>query len=276
MKSAIARLSTETVGFLTEKLRIATDWQAANQQLGFMSGIESFFANEDEFAQCLTLLEPELAVAERMDRREYGDFQTPSALSDAICSHLVRQQVPADVLIEPTFGQGAFLVSALTHFPGLKEVHGVEIHASYCWQTKFAIFELFVRTPALKRPRILLHHADVFRFDFRALARKLSSTGTVFVLGNPPWVTNAELGSLSSRNLPRKSNIKALNGLDAITGKGNFDIGEYIILMMLEAFSEHEGGLAMLAKNSVIRNLIHDLPRAAHRIGARFARREPA
>jgi len=267
MKSAIARLSTATLGLLTEKLRTATDWQAANQRLRVMCGIECFFANESEFARCLTLLEPKLAVADEMGRREYGDFQTPLTLSDAVCSHLVRQRVPANILLEPTFGLGTFMVSALTHFPALKEIHGVEIHEPYCWRTKFAILELFVRTPALKKPRILLHHADVFRFDFRALARGLSRTEPVLVLGNPPWVTNAELGSLNSRNLPRKSNIKALTGLDAITGKGNFDIGEYIILTMLDAFSEHPGGLAMLAKNSVVRNLIHDLPRGARRIG---------
>jgi hypothetical protein len=54
--------------------------------------------------------------------------------------------------------------------------------------------------------------------------------------------------------------------LDAITGKGNFDIGEYIILMVLDAFSQRTGSLAMLAKNIVIKNVVQDLPNANHSI----------
>lgn len=57
-----------------------------------------------------------------------------------------------------------------------------------------------------------------------------------------------------------------LNGLEAITGKGNFDIGEYIILLMLNIFSKYNGHLAMLAKNSVIKNLIYDLPKTNYKI----------
>jgi hypothetical protein len=52
----------------------------------------------------------------------------------------------------------------------------------------------------------------------------------VLIVGNPPWVTNAELSSLNSQNLPEKSNIKALQGMDAITGRSNFDIGEFVLL----------------------------------------------
>jgi hypothetical protein len=267
MKSAIARLSTETAGLLGDGLRRAADYVQANELLEHLSGIEGFFARELELEQCLALLEPAVAVAEDSGRREYGDFQTPASLADAICSHLVQEQLTPDVVIEPTFGRGAFLISALTHFPALKAVHGVEIHEPYCWQAKFAILELFVANPTLNRPRIFLHRADVFKFDFHALTRQFSGQNTVLVLGNPPWITNAELGSLKSRNLPRKTNIKALRGLDAITGKGNFDIGEYIILMMLEAFSRRKGWLAMLAKNSVIRNVVYDLPRTGHQIG---------
>ncbi len=42
--------------------------------------------------------------------------------------------------------------------------------------------------------------------------------GPLLVVGNPPWVTSAELGALGSDNHPRKSNIKGLRGLDARTG----------------------------------------------------------
>jgi len=92
------------------------------------------------------------------------------------------------------------------------------------------------------------------------------ANNNVLVLGNPPWVTNSELGILNSKNLPKKTNIKSLNGLDAITGKGNFDISESIILMMLNSFLKYNGNMAMLAKNSVIKNLIHHLPATSCKI----------
>ena len=34
------------------------------------------------------------------------------------------------------------------------------------------------------------------------------------MVGNPPWVTNAELGSLGSVNLPEKSNFQNLGGFN--------------------------------------------------------------
>jgi hypothetical protein len=93
----------------------------------------------------------------------------------------------------------------------------------------------------------------------------------ILVLGNPPWVTNSELSSLNSTNTPIKSNFKSFNGLDAITGKGNFDIGEFIILSMLNAFSTYNGSLAMLVKNSVIKNVLQNLPKTNYPISNLFS-----
>ena len=80
----------------------------------------------------------------------------------------------------------------------------------------------------------------------------------MLVLGNPPWVTNAMLSSLDSDNLPAKSNFKKHSGFDAMTGKGNFDIGEYISLMLVKAFHHQQGHIAFLVKNSVLKNLVFD------------------
>lgn len=41
-----------------------------------------------------------------------------------------------------------------------------------------------------------------------------------------------------------------------MTGKGNFDIAEYISLMLLDAFQNHNAYLSLLVKNSVIKNII--------------------
>lgn len=81
------------------------------------------------------------------------------------------------------------------------------------------------------------------------------------IIGNPPRVTNSILSTLNSRNLPAKSNFKQTKGIDAITGKGNFDIGEYISLKMLDVFSKENGNFAFLIKNSVIKNIIYEQKR---------------
>jgi hypothetical protein len=72
-------------------------------------------------------------------------------------------------------------------------------------------------------------------------------------------VTNTQLSSLHSYNLPLKENFKGCLGLDAITGKGNFDIAEYIILQMLSEFSGYNCTLAMLCKTIVAKNIIRDV-----------------
>ncbi len=174
-------------------------------------------------------------------------------------------------MIEPTFGKGSFLISALEYFPKLERIYGVEIYEPYYWQAKFDILELFIKNPNLNKPRIFLYHGDIFKFDFTEIEKAIESYNNVLILGNPPWVTNSELGSLNSSNLPKKSNFKSLNGLEAITGKGNFDIGEYVILMMLNSFSKYNGYMVMLVKNSVIKNLIYDLPRTNYRINDTIA-----
>jgi hypothetical protein len=78
----------------------------------------------------------------------------------------------------------------------------------------------------------------------------------VMILGNPPWVTNATLSALESKNLPTKSNFKGHSGFDALTGKSNFDIAEFILLKLIRDFTGEKVSIAMLCKNTVIRNLV--------------------
>ena len=47
-------------------------------------------------------------------------------------------------------------------------------------------------------------------------------------------------------------------GIDAIIGKGNFDIGEFISLKILDLFSKENGYFAFLIKNSVINNTVFE------------------
>ena len=56
-----------------------------------------------------------------------------------------------------------------------------------------------------------------------------------------------KLGSLNSANLPKKTNFKNHSGLDAMTGKGNFDIAEFITIIMLETFQEMKGAFTFIS-----------------------------
>lgn len=186
--------------------------------------------------------------------KEYGDYQTPAVFAEQVCQLLQRRLTP-DVILEPTFGVGNFLLSGLRLFPGIQKIFGIEINANY-----FAMATQYLKDKVATSVKVHLYNADIFTFDFTQIKAKLNPAESILIIGNPPWVTSAELTSINSSNLPHKVNFKGLNGLDAITGKGNFDITESIILQMLKEFRDYNCHIAMLCKNVVAKNIVHDLP----------------
>ncbi|MYC39440.1 MAG: SAM-dependent methyltransferase [Candidatus Dadabacteria bacterium] len=96
--------------------------------------------------------------------------------------------------------------------------------------------------------------ADFFSKDWESALDNLPEP--ILVIGNPPWVTNSQLGQLKSDNLPAKQNHKKMKGLDALTGKSNFDISEWMINRMIEWLQEKQGTVAMLCKTSVARKVL--------------------
>jgi hypothetical protein len=78
----------------------------------------------------------------------------------------------------------------------------------------------------------------------------------ILVIGNPPWVTSADLASLNSSNLPKKTNFHGFSGLDAKTGKSNFDISEWMLSHILESLDQRDATMAMLCKTSVARKVL--------------------
>lgn len=263
MKKAIEQLEPKVRKSLKDQFEDVVDYGSANHLLSTYSGIENFFNTQEEFLLCKEWLRLDSIICENSSRREYGDYQTPLELTDKICAYLVDSGISPDVLIEPTFGKGSFLISCIKYFTNLESIHGVELYEPYVWFSKFRILQFALKSPEFNKPKIRFYNEDVYDFDFRKIA---DSAQNLAVVGNPPWVTNAELGSLSSRNLPQKRNLKKFSGLDALTGKSNFDISECIILMMLDAFSEKRGHLAMLVKNTVIKNLVYDLPNYPYKV----------
>ncbi len=176
-------------------------------------------------------------------RIEYGDWQTPPELARAVADLLSRQAVRPASILEPTCGRGSFLLAAAESFPGIP-LHGYEINPGYVEESRHALAEL----PGG------VHEADFFRWPWETTIRNLPEP--VLVVGNPPWVTSAGLGVLGSINAPIKSNFKKHSGLDAITGKGNFDVSEWMILRLLGALAGRRFTLAMLCKAAVARRVL--------------------
>ncbi|MBI4670516.1 MAG: SAM-dependent methyltransferase [Chloroflexi bacterium] len=191
--------------------------------------------------------------------RQWGDFQTPLPLARRVCQVLDAQGIQPRLLIEPTHGAGNLILAALETFSTLEHVYGVEIQAQYAQQIQTTLAEHFEKT-RLSQLQIELARDDFFQHHFPA---RLTRARDILILGNPPWVTNAELGALDSKNLPFKKNLKALSGLDALTGKSNFDLGEYIILRLLDTFAQADGTLAMLCKTATAKTIVELAPRQA-------------
>ena len=96
---------------------------------------------------------------------------------------------------------------------------------------------------------------DFFLFNWQTLIT--SSRGKILVLGNFPWVTNSQQGTIEGKNLPKKSNFQGHSGLEAITGKSNFDISEWMLIKVIHCLQNREGYLAMLCKTSVSRKILN-------------------
>jgi len=233
--------------------------ETANAVLEKKTGIVDFFKEKDDFIQFQqSLKDNKNTVAET--RVEYGDFQTNKKLAESVCIYLKSKDLAPKILIEPTCGKGNFIISAIQTFDSLKHIFGIEVQEKYIWQLKFELLEYFLNNPTGNKPKINLYKHNIFDFDFREIKKQIGER-ELLILGNPPWVTNATLSTLNSTNLPQKNNFKNTKGIDAITGKGNFDIGEAISLKILDLFSGNNGNFAFLIKNSVVKNLIYEQKR---------------
>lgn len=171
-----------------------------------------------------------------MPNNQFGDFQTPIQLARQ-CLDLLSPG-DNDRIFEPTCGCGSFLHAAADLFPGI-ERRGVELNPDYAVEaSRYAQVDV----------------ANIYTYDFGNIDWK--SKGRLFVVGNPPWVTAAELRRMGSSNLPSKSNFKNMRGLDALLGGSNFDICEFIIIQMISAFLDENMTLGMLCKTQVARNVL--------------------
>ena len=173
-----------------------------------------------------------------MPNNEFGDFQTPKPLAEALVKTLSQEQWTR--VLEPTCGVGNFLAAIHDVFPDAETV-GVEVQPEYVAQ-------------ASQVSRVI--EADIFDFDLAKDISWKTPSGPTLVVGNPPWVTNAQLSSLGSSNRPERTNFKNASGIDAITGSSNFDIAEYIWIKLLTEFSGEPTTIALICKTQVARNIL--------------------
>lgn len=175
---------------------------------------------------------------------EYGDYQTPTYFAREICNYLkFEKKLTPNIIIEPTCGIGNFLDESRIF--NAEKYYGIEINSDYCTVCKKRV------------DNATIINRDFFNFNIKTL--DYTDMSNVLILGNPPWVNNSKLSVLNSNNLPKKTNLKNLKGIDAITGSSNFDIGEYIILKIIEEFKDIEATIAVICKTSVARSVFQEL-----------------
>jgi hypothetical protein len=260
-------VKVEDLNLIKDHFRDTTNFDDANNFLLDQTNIQCFFSNQEKYQDFLEYLHS-YQTAEIKTSLEWGDVQTPIDFVKKVYAIIKSTGLKPEIIIEPTCGKGNFLLTALEIFPELKQIYGVEIQGKHLWQFILMLLSrdkmIDGRKPNATKINLILD--DIFTHIFPEEIRN-NHMKKILVIGNPPWVTSSELSRMNAMNIPAKSNIKNFSGIEAITGKSNFDISENIIVKMLDNFSEHEGKLAVLCKTSVIRNIMKYIPKKKWRIG---------
>lgn len=171
-----------------------------------------------------------------------GDFQTPKSLADSMTKWLVSKKIAPEVVIEPTVGKGSLLKSAFETFGDKCTYYGYDINRSYIERLK----KEFSSDVILEEFNILNRFPEVFDKE------------NALFIANPPWIRSDKMSKLEGFNLPMKSNTDE-RGISALTGKGNFDISEYITNAIVNKISKSKSALLILLKSSVARKVLKNI-----------------
>jgi hypothetical protein len=188
----------------------------------------------------------DIVPAGHQQRVAFGDFQTPPELAEQLCRRL-GNDCPRTI-IEPTCGEGSILAAAVRRFPTADRAVGFDISARHAATARRHISEIQTGVDCQIRSD------DFFQIDWHSILS--SCAEPILMVGNPPWVTSATLGRLASGNHPRKENRQGLAGIEALTGKSNFDVSEWMISRLLEAAAGRRATLAMLCKTAVAHKVL--------------------
>jgi 16S rRNA A1518/A1519 N6-dimethyltransferase RsmA/KsgA/DIM1 with predicted DNA glycosylase/AP lyase activity len=176
---------------------------------------------------------------------EFGDFQTPEILTEQIIKIITNRFKNIKCVIEPTCGIGNFLKSLALQCPSISLLYGWEINPKYV--------ELARQNLCFSPQKINISQQNFFDINWDNLDCKIDFPLLFF--GNPPWITNTKISRLQSKNTPNKTNFQKLSGCEAILGKSNFDISEWILIQLLNYINKKPAAMAFLIKTSVARKL---------------------
>ena len=130
-------------------------------------------------------------------KKEYGDYQTPSTFANEVCAYIHRHfQVNPNIILEPSFGIGNFVNSAINVFDKVEKIFGIEINTRYFNIAHENYFNDIFNVEKY------FYNEDFFKFNFNEIKFKINKDDKLLILGNPPWITNTELSELNSSNIP--------------------------------------------------------------------------
>lgn len=180
-------------------------------------------------------------------KKEYGDFQTPLSLARRVAALVEQVEKHIGTIIEPTCGVGAFLQAAAERFGRSPKYWGFDVNADYVEAASAALARIGPPAATVQQRDFYTTNWDEFLSE---------QTGPLLIIGNPPWITNAGMGVVRGNNLPAKSNFQGHSGLDAKTGKANFDISEWMLIRLLQALQGSRAAIAMLCKTATARKVL--------------------
>jgi hypothetical protein len=180
-------------------------------------------------------------------KKEYGDFQTPRALAERVAEVLAEENPHFRTIVEPTCGVGALLEAAADRFGKSPTYWGFDVNSDYVNKSKAALARIGPFTATVQE-------RDFYSTNWKDFFSEQPEP--ILVIGNPPWITNAGMSVINGTNLPEKSNSHRRRGLDAMTGKSNFDISEWMLIRLIEAIDGRDATLAMLVKTVVARKVL--------------------
>ena len=231
------------------------DLKTLNEYVKKQTGLSNFVTSNEDLEFLKKLLDT--PVIKENNNKDFGEYQTSLHLTDQICKYLKEINYQPEIIFEPTCGEGSFILSAIQNFPTLKHVYCLDVQRKFEFYFKLNLLKLSFE----KDFNIIVefYRDSIFNHEFSKQFKEIMNDNKeLLILGNPPWVTNTQLSSMNSENLPLKTNLKSLKGIEAITGRANFDITEAILIQISRIFSDLKCKIAILCKRSVIRNIVRD------------------
>lgn len=106
--------------------------------------------------------------------KELGDFQTNQDFAEVVCRLLKRNGVNPSIVIEPTCGEGNFIIASLKNFENIKKVIGIEIQEKYTLRTKDKM-RVFKKDNKINLPEISIVQDNIFLYDFNEVTFEKNS-----------------------------------------------------------------------------------------------------